>query len=119
MINNKLIAEFIGMQKTDIGWVDNKEQLSQYIYDEAGGNVHDILYFDKSWDWIMSVIEYIETLKYNTLISDFQTQISFNGLDNIQRNVVNIFSNKEFTKLEEVYKAIVEFILWYNLNKEK
>ena len=34
-----IIAEFIEMQKTDIGWFDNEGILSQHIYDETGGNI--------------------------------------------------------------------------------
>ena len=65
---NILIAESIGMQKNDIGWFDNEEVLSQHIYDETGGNCHDILYFDKSWDWLMSVVLFISK-KNNTWIN--------------------------------------------------
>jgi len=34
---NEMLAEFIGLQKTDIGWYDNDEVMSEYMCTWLGG----------------------------------------------------------------------------------
>ncbi len=70
--------------------------------------------YSSSWNSIMPVIARIEKMGFNTLISDFQVQISFTGEDNMQRNVVNIFIDEVDKKITYVYEAAVEFIQWHN-----
>ena len=49
---NRMIAEFMGMQETKIGWYDAEENLPlEYTTD----NTFDELLFNKSWDWLMPV----------------------------------------------------------------
>ena len=58
--NNRLIAEFIGMQETKIGWYDAEENLPLgYTTD----NTFDELLFNKSWDWLMPVVDKIEDMQ--------------------------------------------------------
>ena len=59
---NKLIAEFMGFQETKIGYYDYEEVLT-LLY--TFGNTFDYLLFDKSWDWLMPVLERIEDMGYN------------------------------------------------------
>ena len=66
---NILIAEYIGMQKTNIGWYDNEEILNGIEQD----NTFDLLLFDKSWNWLLAVVGKIsseftrENLNYDVL----------------------------------------------------
>ena len=55
---NILCAEFLGFQKTNLGWYDFEETLSEFESD----NTFDILKFDADWNWIMAVVEKNESL---------------------------------------------------------
>ena len=52
---NIKIAEFIGFQKTDLGWYDAEEVLLPMNLDSNTFNTEDLL-FDKSWDWFACVM---------------------------------------------------------------
>ena len=93
MKENKLIAEFMGMQHTDIGWYDNEESL------KLKDNTFDKLNFHTSWDWLMPVVEKIEDYLSDNIgvVGYFDECLSSNDLD---------------TR----YQAVVEFIK--QLNKE-
>lgn len=94
--NNKLIAEFMGFQLTNIGWYDSEETL-----DVSKDNTFDVLHFETDWNWLMPVIEKIlsVSLELDTM------ELCYDITDSIP-------------DIEETYIAIVEFINWYNLNKE-
>lgn len=106
--DNILIAEFMGFQKTNIGWYDSEDSLSlSYTND----NTFDILLFDESWDWLMPVVEKIESQQaegYNILIEGANCWIETQGIS---------FEGMGMTKLEATYKAVLEFIKWYDKNK--
>lgn len=120
--NNKLIAEFMG-------YIDNGDP--EYLihpetnYDHSINDKEWFLY-NTSWDWLMPVVEKIEPLVLNVSISKNGTNIMRffeNGnlpLDNpsfiITLNEAGIKNVN--TKIEATYKAVVEFIKWYNENKE-
>lgn len=56
---NELIAEFMGVQRTDLGWYDAEELLQLgYTMD----NTFDELLFHRSWDWLMCVVHRIQSL---------------------------------------------------------
>jgi len=64
MNDNKLIAEFMGFQKTDIGWYESND--GWFIGLSNSGNTFDEyeLSFDTSWDWLMPVVEKISDIKH-------------------------------------------------------
>ena len=93
--NNKLIAEFI----------DNRTTAEN-------------LMFDFSWDWLMPVVEKIELVMLEndnsinvTIGSSLYCTIQDSHMEVIELNTC------EPTKILTVYKAVVEFINWYNKNK--
>lgn len=129
--NNKLIAEFMGFTK---GLVYN-EKGKQYDYTLPNGfelikevettiesNWCEVLEeqdycfiedlkFNTSWDWLMPVVEKIESLgySYDRINADvfINTQEGENVIPNpMDRNIM--------TMLQKTYKAVVEFIKWYN-----
>lgn len=124
--NNKLIAEFMGWDIVEKytrmfgyggGYVSKGHEdadLKVSLYKNTKGSLFHKrdLKFNISWDWLMPVVEKIESTQpegYNTLIEGancwIETEpISFEGMGK--------------TKLEATYKAVVEFIKWYNENKE-
>lgn len=96
MKDNKLIAEFMGMQHTDIGWYDNEETL------QLQNNTFDELQFHKSWDWLMPVIEKIENdgldphgMIDNSLRKNNQKRWrSIEDLHNVAVYLINIYNNE-------------------------
>ena len=119
--NNKIIAEFMGFTfEKNLGYYDNEMLLEQIVYEQQNGNCFNELLFDKSWDWLMSVIEKIRN-------NHFVTNVNYNtGGDFIiegltSTEVLNIIINREDFKsdLEMCYFGVVEFINFYNKQKEE
>lgn len=101
MENNKLIADFIGMQKTDMGYYDYEELLNlPYTQD----NTFDVLLFDKSWDWLIPVIQLCK-----------ERQVF--GTQNLINNMDDVFACD--LEIEHMYGVVVTFIKFYNKNKQK
>ena len=62
---NKIIADFMGFQHTPIGWFDADELLK---LPNTTDNTFDELRFDVDWDWLMGVVDKIESLGYDVQI---------------------------------------------------
>jgi hypothetical protein len=106
--NNKLLAEFMGFQQTNIGWYDAEEVLLRAERD----NTFDNLKFDTDWNWLMQVVEKIESLNFAIKIVVNEALIfceDWESLDYIYA--------REKTKIEATYNACVEFVKWYNEQK--
>jgi len=115
--NNKLIAEFMGFQKTNIGWYDSEEIMPPLsnTYDSNTFDEHELA-FHKSWDWLMPVVEKIEDIECKETSTEL---IGYHLYDvEIRQNVTTIHrTNIEETlgdKLFNTYNAVVEFINQYN-----
>lgn len=91
---NILIAEFMGVSK-----IFGTGQLK----------------YNSSWDWLMVVVEKIDTdilpddnfisITYNRCLIEYPYEgITIEGLGN--------------SRLEATYKAVIEFILWFNEQQE-
>jgi len=95
---NEMLAEFIGLQKTDIGWYDNDEVMSEYMcHMVGGGNTFEELQFDRSFDWLMVVVAVIkDNSNGGTILID--------DIDNALMNSV----------LSEVFLTVATFVEWYN-----
>jgi len=99
------IAIFMGFTyEKNIGWYDNETCMPQIIYDQQNGNCFDELLFDKSWDWLIPVIDKIysskEYFKYKDTLGQFN-----NGLE-INTKFINV-----------TVEAIMDYINWYNQQK--
>ncbi len=115
---NGMIAEFIGMQQTKVGWYDN-EGVLKLPY--TGDNTFDDLWFDRSWDWLMPVVEEIGLR--NRVDITYMGIVTLYGLN---RTAVQCYQNETFVKsidisnnsgIEATYQVVVEFIEWYNQSK--
>ena len=104
--DNKLIAEFMGVD------------IHEFVMN--GGKKWE---YHSSWDWLMPVVEKIENIvepitkkKYNIRINQgFFTEIFVSsGREDDFR-----ISKSANTRREATYKAVVEFIKWYNKEKVK
>lgn len=126
---NKIIAEFMGYKQfesysEDIQMVsyriekDNQRigELTNYVKYKPETKEDAIfrlwnqlnLSYHSDWNWLMEVVEKIESLGNDVLITTNYVKIIFDeGEQEILINEVNI-------KIQAVYDACVEFIKWYN-----
>lgn len=102
--NNTLIAEFMG-------W-DSKGTYSFLHKDTQVINVSSLCYHS-SWDWLMTVVDKIESLdecSYKIHLSyaiGFINDHSLHGNPNIIRGIGS-------TRIETAYNLVINFIKWYN-----
>ena len=100
MEDNKLIAEFMGMKYSDERSFNDGEWTH---------SIKSLSKFETSWDWLMPVVEKIESLKYRVEISHNGCLIeSHKDLDTARIN--SGIGEIEPTKLKATYKAVVGFI---------
>ena len=116
MENNKLIAEFMGFQKTNVGWYDSEETMPSLsnTYDSNTFDEHELA-FHTSWDWLMPVVEKIEHKiepEVRVLIYEDEVEI-WQKTEPKWTELVNVQANGD-GKLSNTYKAVVEFINQYN-----
>jgi hypothetical protein len=92
--NNKLLAEFMGFQQTNIGWYDAEEVLLRTEID----NTFDNLKFHTDWNWLMQVAEKID-------------EVCGIDLHEWDEHINNALCSKS---LFTTYNACVSFVKWYN-----
>jgi hypothetical protein len=101
---SKLIAAFMGreLHTDDISWFDEYYKPLRY----------------EDWNSLMPVIEKIESLYYIVRIHQNICIIksSILGSKTVVTKQISNYS-EENTKFSNTYKAVVEFINWYNKNK--
>jgi len=120
--NNKLIAEFLNWEFDAIEFIAPKEFETIIPFNHQSKKTKALecfttsiykvidLKFHSDWNWLVEVVEKIESLRYNIMIGNVICIIERNnGLDSIMI--------REETKIEAVYNACVEFIKWYNEQK--
>jgi hypothetical protein len=101
--NNKLIAEFMGADFNDKGMTRICGKFGLERVSALNLKYHT------SWDWLMPVVEKIESLKYRVEISHNGCLIeSHKDLDTARIN--SGIGEIEPTKLKATYKAVVGFI---------
>lgn len=123
--NNSLLAEFLGSELEET--VKSEKVYCLLMPDENDISgfkkeffAPDELKFHKSWDWLMLVVDKIETyladgcnvdISYNTCTicvvvgNDFKGYTENDGFD------IVITSN---SKTEATYSACIEFVKWFN-----
>ncbi|HTJ53768.1 MAG TPA: hypothetical protein VL443_30140 [Cyclobacteriaceae bacterium] len=105
--DNELIAEFMGYD------APAEYPNGYYVWPDQGFCVVDDFQFHSSWDWLMPVVDKIETMGYQfkqcrkrvEIFEDFGTQLF-------------VLRTKEDIKIKSACKAVVEFIKWYNQQKK-
>ena len=135
--NNKIIAEFLGLQL---------EQDQERLYINSLGTKLINETFNKDWNWLMEVVEKIETTSYkvpesfqrgfmkNTLNAtgyintDYDDRLEFLGWSSYcaigtktiwDSTMLGEDIKRYSSKIEAVYNACLEFIKWYNYNSAK
>lgn len=96
--------------ETHLGWYDNDMRMPQIIYDQQRGNCFQELLFDKSWDWLMPVVDKCDNLGFSFLI-DINSKVEV-----LSHEGKEIFSKYGNDTLDLVYEAVIDFIKEYNKN---
>jgi len=111
--NNKLIAEFMDLETPDGCYFE-------YITKEGerSNPTHFILLeYHLSWDWLMPVVEKIESSGYEFFIVEDRIKIAHNT-DHSTEIIINFTLGRNYgSKREAVYQGVLEFINEYNKNK--
>ena len=109
MENNKLIAEFMGLE---VLYRPNSNGFIE-ISDTELCDVDDLIYHT-SWNWLMPVVEKIEDLGYDVIIRQGTCEIRGEDVNGMEYDNFKCFdAGKHIT----TYSAVVEFIKWHNKNK--
>jgi hypothetical protein len=115
---NSLIAEFMGMV-----YDNHNEQPNKYweLTDEHNFVSHKPypqdkdLKFHSDWNWLMEVVEKIESLDYDVKIFNSTVEIT-----SYKDDFKTIFGYSDtYSKKEAVYNACIDFIKWYDKNAVK
>ena len=114
MKDNRLIAEFMGEKFTDTSGV--VQGLNYKLIEKKHGKGNNGFRFHTSWDWLMPVVEKIESLGYELMIAESRCKINHNTDYSIEE-VINI--DIIGSKREATYQAVVEFIKEYNDDNNK
>ena len=102
MKDNKLIAEFMGMKP-----LNNDSSVLVFSTDRGNDIVSiDNLQYQNDWNLLMEVVEKIESLG---VVVEIRENVCY-----IETSQGNYTSELEETKIQATYKAVVEFIKWYN-----
>lgn len=125
---NKIIAEFMGWKRSLIeslstvdlgGYYTIGVPHSQTMYNKPYADI-DLLKFNSSWDWLMTVIERVENISRDPLHGKFGVYIGSNCCtiqgSKMLTNVYKVYFQDHYasTKIEATWVAIVNFIEWHN-----
>ena len=126
--NNKLIAQFMGLENYSTDNVIEEDKLRWVLESDINkykSVLSKELKYDSDWNYLMPVIEKIEELKIEDQIeAGFVTIWSRKDGCTIE---YKMYESSDFyvstkvttTKIKAVYDKVVQFIKWYNLNKDK
>ena len=120
--NNILIAEFMGYENIKNPKEHPIYKIPQFAYEindygsittvDTFSPYFDDMKFNTSFDWLMEVVEKIESLGNDVLITSNYIQIAYN--EGEEFIVIELEGN---IKIFAVYNACIEIIKWYNENK--
>jgi hypothetical protein len=117
LTGNELIAEFMGFKVIAKSFED---KLIYNIPTNNGlGYISYMMLYNKSWDWLMPVVEKIEETNFIKIVGKYCgiNKTSANSFNNWVATEGVSFMNPK-SKIESTYKAVVKFIKWHNKNKE-
>ena len=118
--DNKLIAEFMGYPKKQINkgvarLEENKYVWGQtYYYINGDWHAEDYLLFHLDWNWLMQVVDKIESLGYCLVIGGRTTKNYCEIRGEADDFTTKYSDSYGDTKTQATYKAVIEFIKYYN-----
>lgn len=119
---NKLIAESPFVSDIHRKWIEKSSATSIRGIDTFVSQAK----YHSSWDWLMPVVEKIETLGFYTTIGSafnqsgkqrIYTEIGTKEVWDFMKDVepvVELNVTDKRSKIEASHEAVVEFIKWYN-----
>lgn len=123
--NNILIADFLQLEKEEFKYIT-------YYYTIDGCTDKEGLKYHYDWNWLMEVVEKIDSLKTPILnnpnligqFEDYEFNIQNKHViiyahGEVTKEVVDFRGSQHKTKKEAVHNACVEFIKWYNSTHKK
>ena len=138
----KLVKEFKPEPDIDVTYQWLKTSNKSFGYDttewrdySTDKEYSDQVCYNSSWDWLMPVVEKVESLELGDITihsAKYGDDIYFNCSVEIEiiSSVCNIhlygdmrvykdliYIHDEDTKIKATYKAVIEFIKWYNEQK--
>ena len=107
---NKLIAEFLGYTKYT--WRGH----TMYVFEDDNHRAEVDLHYHSDWNWLMRVIEKIESLPTMKDNGNFFFEIHQDSVTvfNSTRMDIIIEVMGQGSRINNVYQAVIEFIQWYN-----
>lgn len=108
--NNKLIADFLGYNKYI--WRGH----TMYIFEDDNHRAEVDLHYHSDWNWLMGVIEKIESLPAMKDNGNFFFEIHQDSVTvfNSTRMDIVIEVMGQGSRINNTYQAVIEFIKWYN-----
>ena len=112
MESNKLIAEFMGLETPNGIYFEyltkdgERSKLTHFI----------LLEYHLSWDWLMPVVEKIESLGYSYDRINADVFINNQNGENV---IPNPMDENTMTMIEKTYYVVLEFIKQYNDEQNK
>lgn len=128
--NNKLIAEFMGSKFINDPYKANKDdvQLTDFWHWSKPENgwprdmnidtCHEMstafmianFSYHKSWDWLMPVVEKIESLNFRVDLTSGYIRITQDHIEILHRTIIH----EDESKLQACYNSLSDFIKWFN-----
>ena len=107
---NELIGEFMGLHFHKTGWVDNCHIDGNYECDE--------LKYNYSWDWLMPVVEKIQSIDITPppRYTGYRIEIVVQGyvmIKGFPMPTINTNVSIEGSLIKAVWLAVVKFIMWH------
>jgi hypothetical protein len=97
---NKLIAEFDG-------------RVNKMCHDNTTASPYN---YHTAWDWLMPVVEKIESLGYTVTIAGVLCKV--HRVLDMDNPMVSWVLGDKTRKKELVYTTVTDFIKWYNKNNQ-
>ncbi len=112
--NNKRIAGFMGLRNMGM-----KNLELWVLFDNHTGIESSELQYHTSWNWLMPVLEKIESLGYCSMICKGTSYSWTSIFEVVDGGRKNLRGSKGKSKLENTYLSVVGFIQWYNERSPK
>jgi len=122
--NNKLIAEFMGAFALDIEEEDGFWYLTDGLFPHGYDRIcFGAMKYASDWNWLMEVVDKIESLNVQKLSFNFNIQkdrvsLYYAHISEPKKQIEMYFEWGQKTKIENLNKIVVEFIKWYNEQKK-
>lgn len=115
--NNRLIAEFMGAKYSHE--VDFNLKKTEMWMPFEGIVYIELLRYHSSFNWLMPVIEKIESIKTVDIDSQQFEVIIYSSFTVISNHEgIEVINCSEYpSRIDNTYKAVVQFIKWYNQQK--